>query len=134
MQRDQPGLLGRPDPRDHRAPPDSQAQSDLRGRLDRKGRTFFVDEDSWQIVLVDCYDKRDQLWRTQESHSLAVYDPGLVTKEASGSIGPAMEVVYDLTSRRYLAMSMGNEEAVGYEHIWPGSYFDPANVSKLVTK
>ena len=99
-----------------------------------KRRTFFVDEDSWQIVVVDCYDKRDQLWRAQESHSLAVYDPGAVTKEASGAIGPAMEVVYDLTSRRYLAMSMGNEEPVGYEHIWPGSYFDPANVSKLVTK
>jgi hypothetical protein len=99
-----------------------------------KRRTFFIDEDSWQIVAVDCYDKRDQLWRVQESHSLAVYDPGQVTQEATGTIGPAMEVVYDLNSLRYLAMSMNNEEPNGYEKVWPDSYFDPANVSKLVIK
>jgi hypothetical protein len=99
-----------------------------------KRRSFFVDEDSWQIVVVDCYDKRDQLWRVQETHSLAVYDPGQVTQEASGALGPVTEVIHDLNSRRYLAMSMSNEEPVGYEKIWPDSYFDPANVSKLVTK
>jgi hypothetical protein len=99
-----------------------------------KRRTFYVDEDSWQIVVVDCYDKRDQLWRVQETHSLAVYDPGQVTKEASGALGPVIEVVHDLNSRRYLAMSMSNEEPVGVEKIWPDSYFDPSNVSKLVTK
>jgi hypothetical protein len=99
-----------------------------------KRRTFYVDEDSWQIVVVDCYDKRDQLWRVQESHSIAVYDPGQVTQEASGAIGPVLEVVHDLNSRRYLAMSMNNEETQGYEYVWPASYFDPANVSKQVTK
>ncbi|HEX6260661.1 MAG TPA: DUF1329 domain-containing protein, partial [Woeseiaceae bacterium] len=30
-----------------------------------KRRTFYVDEDSWQILAVDCYDNRDQLWRVQ---------------------------------------------------------------------
>lgn len=99
-----------------------------------KRRTFHVDEDSWQITVVDCYDKRDQLWRVQESHSIAVYDPGQVTKEASGAMGPVMEVVHDLNSRRYLAMSMNNEEPQGYEYVWPPSYFDPGNVSKQVTK
>jgi hypothetical protein len=99
-----------------------------------KRRTFYVDEDSWSIVVADCYDKRDQLWRVQESHPVAVYDPGQVTQEASGAVGPAMEVVYDLNSRRYLAMSMSNEEPNGYEKVWPDYYFDPANVSKLVTK
>ncbi|MGH8482250.1 MAG: DUF1329 domain-containing protein [Nevskiaceae bacterium] len=99
-----------------------------------KRRTYHVDEDSWQVAVVDCYDKRDQLWRAQEAHSLAVYDPGQVTQEPSGAIGPVMEVVHDLNSRRYLAMSMGNEEPPGYEKVWPSSYFDPANVSKLVTK
>jgi len=99
-----------------------------------KRRTFYVDEDSWSIVAADCYDKRDQLWRVQETHSYAVYDPGQVTQEASGTIGPVMEVVHDLNSRRYLAMSMANEEPPGYEHVWPVSYFDPANVSKQVTK
>ena len=99
-----------------------------------KRRTFFIDEDSWQITVVDCYDKRDQLWRVQETHSDAVYDPGQVTQEASGAIGPVMEVVHDLNSRRYLAMSMNNEEPQGYEKVWPASYFEPGNVSKQVTK
>jgi hypothetical protein len=99
-----------------------------------KRRTYYVDEDSWQVVVVDCYDKRDQLWRAQEAHSIAVYDPGQVTQEASGAIGPVMEVVHDLNSRRYLAMSMNNEEPQGYEKVWPASYFEPGNVSKQVTK
>jgi hypothetical protein len=97
-------------------------------------RTFYVDEDSWTIMAVDCYDKRGQLWRVQESHSFAVYDPGQVTQEASGAVGPAMEAIYDLNSRRYLAMSMGNEEPVGYEKVFPTDYFDPANVAKQVVK
>ena len=99
-----------------------------------KRRTFYVDEDSWTIVAVDCYDKREQLWRVQEVHTVSVYDPGQVTQEASGAIGPALETVYDLNSRRYLAMSMNNEEEPGFEKVFPESYFDPANVSKFVTK
>jgi hypothetical protein len=99
-----------------------------------KRRTYYVDEDSWQIAVVDCYDKRDQLWRVQESHSLAVYDPGQVTKEASGALGPVMETVTDLNSRRYLAMSMNNEEPNTFERLWEPSYFEPGNVSKLVVK
>ncbi|HUS23431.1 MAG TPA: DUF1329 domain-containing protein [Candidatus Binatia bacterium] len=99
-----------------------------------KRRTFYVDEDSWQIVAVDCYDKRDQLWRVQESHTLAVYDPGQVTQEASGAIGPVMEVIYDLNSRRYLAMSMNNQEQNTAEKVFNANYFEPANVAKLTIK
>ena len=99
-----------------------------------KRRTFFVDEDSWQIAAVDCYDKRDQLWRVHETHSVSTYDPGAVTKEASGAIAPSIEVVYDLNSRRYLAMSMNNEEPETYEYIWPESHFQPGNVAKLTVK
>src|SRR3546814_12861612 len=29
-------------------------------------RVFYVDEDSWSIAAVDCYDGRGQLWRFQE--------------------------------------------------------------------
>ncbi len=97
-------------------------------------RTFYIDEDSWTILAVDCYDKRGQLWRVQESHSLAVYDPGQVTQEAAGVIGPAMEAILDVNSRRYLAMSMGNEEVDSVERLFPPDYFDPANVAKQSVK
>ncbi len=65
-------------------------------------RTLYLDEDSWQIVAVDCYDSRGQLYRVQEGHVISYYDvPALWT---------ALETVYDLTNGRYLALGLDNEE------------------------
>ena len=65
-------------------------------------RTLYVDEDSWQIVAVDCYDSRGQLYRVQEGHVIQYYDvPALWT---------VLETVYDLTSGRYLGLGLDNEE------------------------
>lgn len=36
--------------------------------------SFFLDEYSWHIAVLNCYDSRDQLWRIQESHLVNVYD------------------------------------------------------------
>ncbi len=67
-----------------------------------KRRTLYIDEDSWQIVAIDCYDNRDQLWRVQEGHGINFYNvPTFWT---------TLEVTYDLQSRRYLAL--GFEERV----------------------
>ncbi len=72
-----------------------------------KRRTLYVDEDSWQILAVDCYDKRDQLWRVQEGHVINYYDlPTLWT---------TLELVMDLQNRRYLALGLQNEEARSYD-------------------
>jgi hypothetical protein len=65
-------------------------------------RTLYVDEDSWQILAVDCYDSRGQLYRVQEGHVINYYDvPAIWT---------AVETVYDLSNGRYLALGMDNEE------------------------
>jgi hypothetical protein len=65
-------------------------------------RTLYVDEDSWTIVAVDCYDSRGQLYRVQEGHVMEYYDvPALWT---------AVETVYDLSNGRYLALGLDNEE------------------------
>ncbi len=67
-----------------------------------KRRTLYVDEDSWQILVVDCYDSRDQLYRVQEGHVIQYYSvPTLWT---------ALEVVMDLSNGRYLALGLDNEE------------------------
>ena len=67
-----------------------------------KRRTLYVDEDSWQILAVDCYDSRDQLYRVQEGHVINYYDvPALWT---------ALELVMDLSNGRYLALGLDNEE------------------------
>jgi hypothetical protein len=66
-----------------------------------KRRTFYFDEDSWQIVHVDQYDNRDQLWRVSEGHAMNYYDvPCLWT---------ALEVHTDLQAGRYLAIGLDNE-------------------------
>ena len=67
-----------------------------------KRRTFYIDEDSLQIVAVDCYDGRDQLWRVQEGHSVNYYDVP--------TFWSTMETTYDLQSGRYLALGFDNEE------------------------
>jgi len=65
-------------------------------------RTFYVDEDSWQVLLVDQYDGRGQLWRVSEGHSINYYDvPTFWT---------TLEVHYDLQAGRYLAIGLDNEE------------------------
>ena len=66
-----------------------------------KRRVFYVDEDSWQILVVDQYDNRDKLWRVSEGMAINYYDvPNTWT---------AMEVHTDLQAGRYLALGLFNE-------------------------
>jgi hypothetical protein len=37
-------------------------------------RVFYVDEDSWQILVSDSWDSDGRLWRVAESHALDYYD------------------------------------------------------------
>ena len=67
-----------------------------------KRRTLYVDEDSWQILAVDCYDSRGQLYRVQEGHVINFYDVPTVWTIA--------ELVMDLSNGRYLALGLDNEE------------------------
>lgn len=72
-----------------------------------KRRTFYVDEDSWQVLAVDQYDNRDQLWRVSEGHVINYYDvPTLWT---------TLEVHTDLQAGRYLAIGLNNEEQTTYD-------------------
>ncbi|MCD6586011.1 MAG: DUF1329 domain-containing protein [Desulfobacteraceae bacterium] len=67
-----------------------------------KRRTFYIDDDSWQILAVDCYDNRDQLWKLQEAPVINYYDVP--------TIMPTCELTYDFQSGRYNVMSIHNEE------------------------
>ena len=70
-------------------------------------RTLYVDEDSWQILAVDCYDSRGKLWRVQEGHAINYYDlPTLWTD---------LELVMDLSNGRYLALGLQNEQPKSYD-------------------
>ena len=66
-----------------------------------KRRTFYIDEDSWQVLVVDQYDNRDQLWRVSEGFAINHYNvPNLWT---------TLEVHTDLQAGRYLALGLTNE-------------------------
>lgn len=72
-------------------------------------RTFYVDEDTWQISIVDHYDGRGELWKLKEGHALVHYHKDVPWLAA--------ESLYDLNSGRYLATGLANE-LKGYQYIW----------------
>jgi len=69
-------------------------------------RIFYLDEDTWTIVLAELYDNRGELWRISEGHMINYYDIDLPYF--------AMEVTYDLLSNRYNVFGLSNEESHSY--------------------
>jgi len=64
-------------------------------------RTFYIDEDSWQIAISDNYDNRGQLWRASEGHALQFVNANTPWYVSTTS--------YDLFSGRYM-VDLNNEE------------------------
>lgn len=84
-------------------------------------RVFYLDEDSWIPLLSDKYDSAGKLWRMAEQHLTNKYE---VPMPWAGVL-----IHYDLTSGRYLAMNLTNEEPSPWEERrFPTSYFTPANL------
>jgi hypothetical protein len=67
-------------------------------------RTFYLDEDSWQILLADHYDTREQLWRVAEAYTINYYENPLLWE--------TLVCVYDLQNGRYLAAGLNNQLSV----------------------
>jgi tetratricopeptide (TPR) repeat protein len=66
-------------------------------------RLFYVDEDSWNAVLVVNYDQDGKPWRFQEGHLLPSYDV------QAANCAPV--VTYDLKDGRYFANRLYAEES-----------------------
>ncbi len=67
-------------------------------------RTFYLDEDSYQIMLIDHYDKRGELWRFSEAHSINYYDVP--------TFWSTIETHHDLQSGRYISVGLDNQDNV----------------------
>lgn len=65
-------------------------------------RTFYLDEDSYQILKIDHYDGQGNIWRVSEAPSINYYEVP--------TFWSTIEVHYDLRSGRYLAGLLDNEE------------------------
>ncbi len=86
-------------------------------------RTFYLDEDSWSIAAVDCYDNRDQLWKLQEAH--------LITLPFIPTVTGIPEIIYDLQTNRYFVTALTNEDAVSdFEISYEDSNFTPAALKR----
>jgi len=65
-------------------------------------RVFYIDEDTWQISVIDYFDGHNKLWRMGEAYALYYYQEKIPLY--------AFEAIYDLQSKRYVVLGMSNEE------------------------
>jgi len=80
-------------------------------------RTFYVDEDSWQILAIDHYDGQGRLWRLSEAPSINYYEVP--------TFWSTLEIHNDLQSGRYIVSGIDNNEAM-YDFDYQA---DPSNFS-----
>jgi hypothetical protein len=67
-------------------------------------RVYYIDEDSWYIMLADLYDGHNQLWRTHTNYTINFYDVPVMTTVA---------LEYgDLQARRYAVTGLFGQDPV----------------------
>ncbi len=90
-------------------------------------RDFYLDEDSWQVMIADQYDKAGNIWRVSLSYSkLFPQLPGIFT---------VLNVFHDLHNQRYSAMGLQNERKTSIEFNGKpvkDSLFTPAGLKRYV--
>lgn len=88
-------------------------------------RRFYLDEDSWSVIAVDCFDGRNTLWRYQEGFVI----PLMVDK----AVVSAPQMSYDLFSGRYTVNGLPNEQGyiAKFGVTFPQGFFSPQNLKKL---
>ncbi|MDG9667508.1 DUF1329 domain-containing protein [Hahella sp. CR1] len=88
-------------------------------------RVFYIDEDSWNIALVDQYDGRGELWRVSMAFLKNFYE--------LPSTWTALDVFYDLQARRYHVQGLDSEERstrVFTNEVPDRRYFSPQSLRR----
>lgn len=70
-------------------------------------RRFYFDEDSWQIIYSEQYNKKGELWQIGEAHTINYYDVPLTAT--------TLETTYDLLENRYFTEGLDNERKGPYD-------------------
>ncbi len=65
-------------------------------------RTFYLDEDSWQISVVDQYDGSGAIWRVSEAYPINYYEVPVQWL--------TLESVYDVQNGRYVTRGFDNQD------------------------
>jgi hypothetical protein len=90
-------------------------------------RTFYIDEDTWQVVLADQYNKKGDLWRVSMAYPKFF-------KEMPG-VFSVINVFHDLMTKRYHVMGLENEvksEAKYNGEIAKDSLFTPSGFKRYM--
>jgi len=92
-----------------------------------KTRRFYVDEDSWNIEAIDCYDNHDQLYKFQEGH--------LGTDYVIHGARTVPEIIYDFASGRYFITAAANEDKPNDPSVNFGDdFFTPESLQRSTSK
>ena len=86
-------------------------------------RRFYLDEDSWQVLLSDGWDARGQLWHVGHAMPVLVPElPGVLVFSC---------VIYDLLKGGYAAGPLFNGQQRHYQVVlrWPEGHFSPATLA-----
>ncbi|WP_409319104.1 DUF1329 domain-containing protein [Pseudomonas sp. KCJK9016] len=91
-------------------------------------RRFYLDEDSWNILIAENYDSRGQLWRVNLAFTQQAYEVPTMTTD--------MIVYHDLISRDYTALGLRSQEKSPRQ--FPSSppadsYWQPASLRRIGT-
>ncbi|NRB37972.1 MAG: DUF1329 domain-containing protein [Pseudomonadales bacterium] len=88
-------------------------------------RRFYIDEDSWQIALLESYDHEGNIWRVGILNT--VYDFAL-----KGHVARA-QMMHDLKAKAYLSMRMVNENGQPQLQGSPkgSAFYSATNLKKL---
>jgi len=95
-------------------------------RHDFGKRTYFFDEDTWSIMLMDGYDRRGELWRVWEDHGLMYY-----SQQIWSSLPALVELQYDLSAGRMFFTNIDKKAPPDFNfRVDPEQYFTPAQVRR----
>jgi hypothetical protein len=91
-------------------------------------RTFYLDEDTWQVSLEDIYDANGELWRFGNHPAMQFYDVNVPWYAAT--------IHYDFRANAYLTSFLSNEERFTWTWGWMGETNDflPGNLRRLGTR
>ncbi|TAL07632.1 MAG: DUF1329 domain-containing protein [Porticoccaceae bacterium] len=95
-------------------------------RHDFGRRTYFLDEDTWAVMLMDGYDRRGQIWRLWEDHGLMYY-----SQRVWSSLPAIVELQYDMTAGRMFFTSIDKKAPPDFNfRVNAEEYFTPAQVRR----
>ncbi|NVK41473.1 MAG: DUF1329 domain-containing protein [Oceanospirillaceae bacterium] len=88
-------------------------------------RRFYIDEDSWFVLMADMYDGRGELWRFGHSHPVALYNDGNIIARGVTN--------YDLQSGDYAVQEYDTVPYVP-QATKDDNYYSPQNVRQMARR